>query len=47
MGPDIDSRGGDPYTHGNSFANGPQDGPLRRWEMRLLTEAQTTFYGLV
>lgn len=35
-----DSGGG----HGNSYANGPQDHPLRDWQLALVRESQETFW---
>lgn len=39
-----DSKGDGSYTHGNSFANGPQDGTLRDWQMRLVREATESIW---
>ncbi len=37
------SRGDGPYTHGNSFANGPS-GPKVTWEQRELAAAQESIW---
>jgi hypothetical protein len=42
-----DGKGDGSYTHGNSFANGPQDGPLKDWQTRMLFEARETFWRYI
>lgn len=41
---DRDGRKTDSGGRGNSFANGPQDHPLRDWQLMLVRESQETFW---